>query len=144
MKKGLKIAFLLYMAMLLYFLLFSERSVDVAKGYNLIPFAEIRRYLHYGNVLGARLVILNLVGNVAGFMPLGFFVPTLKGTFQKLWRTTLLVAGFSLTMEGIQYVTRLGCFDVDDIILNTLGGILGYCLWKIFPKVRLYDEKKTK
>lgn len=42
---------------------------------------------------------------------------------------------FTLTIEVIQYITKLGVFDVDDIIMNTLGGIIGYCIYYVAAKL---------
>ncbi len=63
---------------LAYFLFFSE---DFGRGshlqeeyaYNLVPFKEIRRFIVYWHVVGIRSFLLNIVGNVVGFMPFGFF-----------------------------------------------------------------------
>ena len=80
-RKGIKISgvclFLLYLTGLAYFLFFAEeygRSAAVV-GYNTRPFREILRYLRYWKILGLRTVILNLAGNVIGFMPFGALLP---------------------------------------------------------------------
>ena len=80
-RKGIKISgvclFLLYLTGLVYFLFFAEeygRSAAVV-GYNTRPFREILRYLRYWKILGLRTVILNLAGNVIGFMPFGALLP---------------------------------------------------------------------
>ena len=59
------------------------------------------------------------------------------------WQALLYSAGFTLTIEVIQYITKLGVFDVDDIIMNTLGGIIGYCIYYVAAKLlRRYHAKK--
>ena len=42
----------------------------------------------------------------------------------------------SLTMEVIQLLTKVGCFDVDDMILNTLGAALGYGIYAVCDRIR--------
>ena len=72
------IPFILYMGLLIYFLLFAEafreNAVDEYR-YNLIPFREIMRYIQYHKTIGTGRVLLNLLGNIIGFAPFGFFLP---------------------------------------------------------------------
>lgn len=135
MKKGILVCFLAYIALLIYVLLFAERG-SFADGLNVMPFAEIRRYLTYRDTLGFRLVALNLGGNILGFTPLGFTLPVVLRWFQKWFRTIGICLIFSLSIETIQLITHVGCFDVDDIILNTLGGSIGYMLYFVTAYVR--------
>ncbi|HBG13540.1 MAG TPA: VanZ family protein, partial [Clostridium sp.] len=46
----------------------------------------------------------------------------------------------------IQLIFKVGCFDVDDMILNTLGGILGYIMYKIvqYTRVRIRRKRRAK
>ena len=131
-RKGIKISgvclFLLYLTGLVYFLFFAEeygRSAAVV-GYNTRPFREILRYLRYWKILGLRTVILNLAGNVIGFMPFGALLPIFSRQMRRPWKITLLSFEISAIIEISQLVLQVGCFDVDDMILNTLGGLLGY------------------
>lgn len=64
-------------------------------------------------------------------MPLGFFLPLLFTKFMTFWRTTLVVMGSTLSVELLQYGLKVGSLDVDDIILNTVGGIIGYIVYKV-------------
>lgn len=91
---------------------------------NLIPFATIADYFKFGN---KGISVKNLVGNVVIFIPIGFFLPFLIERFRK--KKVLLLASFvfSLSFETIQLLfPMLGSFDVDDLILNTLGALIGY------------------
>ena len=127
---------ILYVLALIYFLFFSEEYGRVAMEerqyrYNLTPFVEIRRFWVYRRQLGFWAVFTNLFGNVAGFLPFGFMLPMIV----KRMRNGLLIilSGFALsfTVEVIQLITRAGCFDVDDMILNTLGAALGYGIYAV-------------
>ncbi len=131
------ILFLVYLALLFYFLFFAEwydRAPARHTGYsaNLMPFREIGRYWHARARLPGRVVFLNLLGNVIGFLPFGFFLPVID---RRLMRRGVLVillgALLSLCVELIQLITLTGSFDVDDILLNTLGTALGYLLFRI-------------
>lgn len=90
---------------------------------NFIPFKTILPYL-----LGYKGLIIagiNLVGNVALLVPLGFLVPFIYTNMT--WRKSVLmgvIAGFSI--EIMQVILRAGIFDIDDVILNAFGFTLGY------------------
>ncbi len=136
-RKGIKIsgAFLfgLYLIGLVYFLFFAEEygRNEAAVGYNIRPFQEIWRYLRYWRILGIRTVLLNLLGNVIGFMPFGALLPILSREMRKSWKIVLLSFEISAVVEISQLVLQVGCFDVDDILLNTLGGFIGYLVFWI-------------
>ena len=68
-------------------------------------------------------------------MPMGFFVPSLREQHTGLFFTVLTCFSVSLLVEVTQLMTRLGCCDVDDLILNTLGGLLGYLTYLILHKM---------
>lgn len=125
---------MLYMAGLVYFLFLSEDFGHGGTGeysYNIVPFREILRYIRYREVLGTRAVLINLLGNVIGFLPFGALVPLMVRGARRAWRMTLLSLEVSALVEFSQLIFQVGCFDVDDMILNTLGGLLGYLLFRI-------------
>ena len=85
--------------------------------------------------------LINIVGNVVVFMPFGFFVPSLKKwSFVRVVLTGFL---FSLAVETVQLVTKVGTFDVDDLFLNTIGVTLGCIMFCFCRKiVRVVKKKK--
>lgn len=134
-----RLLFVLYMLCVLYFLLVSEgfgRTNGGVYRYNLEPLAEIKRF--YNMLGGTRTykAVLNLFGNIVCFMPFGLFVPYIfkrRISFIKVVFTTFM---FSLCIEVIQLYFMIGIFDVDDLILNTLGGALGYVVYAVLNKIR--------
>lgn len=119
---------------MVYFLFFSEQMGRIPSDtyhYNLKPFAEIQRYLNNIPRIGYFNVILNLAGNVVCFMPLGFVLPIITYRGWGIIKVTLMSFLASLFVEVLQLTSKLGSCDVDDMILNTLGGILGYLLFVI-------------
>ena len=138
-----RVLFALYIAGLVYFLFFAEMldrtGIERSYRYNLIPFREIRRFIVYADLLGPMAVISNLFGNIVIFMPFGFLVPILGRKKLNFWFTSLLSFALSLAVECIQLVTRTGCFDVDDIFLNTIGGMLGYLVYALVQRKRDRD-----
>ena len=129
------VLFLFYFALLIYFALVSEnlgRTVTRTEyRYNLELFAEIRRFYVYREVVGSGWAFLNILGNVICFMPFGFLVPMAKKKQASLWEIGGYAFLTSLVIELSQLVLKIGVFDVDDLLLNTLGGVLGYCLYRI-------------
>ena len=126
------VLFAAYLILLFYFLFFSEglgrASTETEYRYNLTLFREIKRFIEYRHVLGYQAVFLNVVGNVIAFMPFGFLLPPLMHYKTNWLVTTIWAFLFSLFVETIQLFFRLGSFDVDDMLLNTIGGLLGYII----------------
>ena len=98
-------------------------------GNNFTPFKEMFRY-----TLGSNLFIKNVIGNMVMFMPYGFFT----GYFLKINKVSvvlLLSMLVSTSIEIIQgYIGRV--FDIDDIILNVIGSIIGFLIYKLFNKIK--------
>ena len=84
----------------------------------------------------------NLGGNLLGFVPLGILLPLLFRRFNSLFSVTALVFVVSLSYELIQLCTGLGIFDVDDLILNTAGGVIGFAAH--FCATIIYRQPLTK
>ena len=111
---------ILYILLLYYLLLSTEGA---SSGINWIPFREMTRYS-----IGSKSFMYNVLGNILLFIPFGFFLSdTIKANKASgIFICTVII---SLTAEIIQY--RIGrAFDVDDIILNTFGSLLGYWSYK--------------
>jgi glycopeptide antibiotics resistance protein len=71
------------------------------------------------------------LGNLIWFVPFGILYPLLTG---KGARTIFYCFLLSLLIETLQYVFGTGVSEVEDLILNTLGGAIGYGIFKIFEK----------
>ena len=133
------LCFAAYLGFLLYLVFFAEQfgraDSDRIYQYNLIPFREIGRYLRHFRALGIYAVI-NLAGNVAVFVPFGLYLPVLAAPARKVWNLIFYTFLFSLMIETVQLFWRVGSFDVDDLILNTLGGIAGFIVYYIVNTIR--------
>jgi glycopeptide antibiotics resistance protein len=88
----------------------------------LVPFATIVGDWRSG---GYPLAV-NLLGNVAAFVPLGVLLPTALGVRASAWRVVAAGAALSGSIELAQYASGRRVADVDDLILNTAGTLLGY------------------
>ncbi len=134
------VLFLLYLGGLTYFMFFSEElgrtDLSVGYRYNLRPFREIERCIRHWDVLGPVNAGMNLLGNMIAFMPFGFILPMLCLSNRRWYIVTALSLLCSLMIESLQLVTRRGSFDVDDLMLNTLGGLLGYFCFLLAAGIR--------
>lgn len=132
------ILLVLYLVLLVYSLLFARffgrDEAFSCYRYNLIPLREIVRFYTCWKQVGALSAFLNLAGNLAGFIPLGFLLPAVSRRMNSWVR--ILKTGFFLTLilEILQLVLRAGIFDVDDILLNTLGALVGYQIYWLFGR----------
>lgn len=94
---------------------------------NLVPFAYM--FSDYENTLL----------NVLLFIPLGFFLPVIWKRYRSFFRTAVFGLSFSLTIELLQLFTRRAT-DINDLMTNTAGTVLGWCLGRIllilFPSIR--------
>ena len=149
-KKGkrqalLRLGFLLYCALMLW-LLFDRTKPEAVEDYwglmaqnvNLRPFETIRlywelltipEYARYRNH-----AIVNLLGNIVMFVPLGAFLPALWKRMRKLWKTLLVTALLIAAVEIAQLLLLVGSCDVDDLILNVIGAGIGYGIYRLIKK----------
>lgn len=144
-----KLMFGVYIICLTYFLFFAESTGRNFESrtyhYNLELFKEINRFIRYRHILGKGAVFLNLVGNVAAFLPFGFFLPILHPKCRSFLYTVFFSFEFSLVVETIQLVSKVGSFDVDDLLLNTIGGGLGCLIFLGMNRIRRrYGTKEKK
>lgn len=109
---------------------------------NTVPFHTIRIYkkgLERNNTSAE----YNIWGNLLGFIPFGLLLPLAFPWFRHLFK--MLLAGFmvSLGYETTQLLTGLGIWDVDDLLLNTAGVLIGFIVFFIGHFLfRLLAEKK--
>lgn len=123
--------FSIYVVLLLFLVFGADRIANEDYHYNLVLFSEIKRFVKYRDVVGYPTFFANVFGNFLVFVPFGFLLPMLGKYKYNLVLTTLLTFEFSLIIEVVQLFTRLGSFDVDDLLLNTLGGCAGYVTYRL-------------
>jgi glycopeptide antibiotics resistance protein len=101
---------------------------------NFVPFKTIVPLLTgQGNQL---IAMVNLFGNIIPFMPIGLLAPRIVRSFS--WQKALVLGlATGLTFEGMEVVFRVGIFDIDDVILNAFGVMVGYGVFVMFkPRVQ--------
>lgn len=132
---SLFILYIMIAATLLFFSPYRQAAYEMNSAgehpYNLVPFKTIYDYIRASSHINTNIWVSNLFGNVLAFLPLGFFLPLFFKRMKSFLRSIVTVFLVTSAVEGIQFVTRVGSFDVDDIILNTAGGAIGYALFWI-------------
>jgi len=123
------VALILYSGLLIYWMFFSfGRTVQSEYSYNLIPFKTILGYFNK-NVEPYEFII-NIFGNIGVFIPFGILFPIIFNLTQK--KGNILFIVLITTLEILQLITKRGCCDVDDVILNTLGFNIGYFIYVVY------------
>ena len=135
------LSFVIYLSAVVYLLFFSRMDTPISlwnmvgrldpdsiPNVNLVPFGTILCYLSClipGNAY-AQVALCNLFGNFLIFLPMGFYLPLLTRHSRSAGNFALRMFLVTFSVEFIQLLTGLGTFDVDDMILNMAGGLLGY------------------
>ena len=124
-KELFMLAFLIYAMLLFYVVTFQDVNYGTN---NFIPFKEILRYK-----VGSKVFIRNILGNILLFVPFGLFVSHYIKN-KKMYPILLISVLVSCSIEFAQ--TKIGrTADIDDVILNTLGGVIGYFIYKFSGKL---------
>lgn len=140
-KTAIRILFVAYcvlMVQLLFFRFPSSCAMPywqiIRENINIIPFAtirdQIRIILHGTNRIMVQYAYLNLFENIIAFIPFGIFLPLLGDKTKKPGRTLFMSFAVFLAVEVVQLFSLTGRADVDDVLLNLLGCLFGYCLWR--------------
>ena len=140
-RRVMSLCLILYTGLMLWLLFIRYRNIQVTDycaqvsgRINLIPFSSTGSMLltlwrnPRPDVLWV--VIYNLGGNIVMFLPLGFLLPELWTKFRGFWHCIGAVAVIMACVELIQLFTLRGFCEVDDVMLNALGGAIGFGIWK--------------
>ncbi|WP_237562888.1 VanZ family protein [Bacillus dakarensis] len=121
----------LYLSGLLILLFFRPNGSNYGS-VNLIPFETIYFYLS-GNV-GFLIAFYNLSANIGLFIPFGLYYRYIKQPASM--KELLIITIFTIsTIEGLQFFTKRGSLDIDDLLLNVVGVWIGYLVQPVFQKV---------
>lgn len=126
-KEFLNLIFVIYVLIL--FQLLTDTEMNQTAGLNIVPFTEIFRYK-----IGSPLFFSNVLGNILIFVPFGYFV---SGYIKATKTSHILFISIisSLTVELVQL--QIGrSFDIDDILLNVVGAIIGFLVFIAFGAIK--------
>ena len=116
---------------LLFFLLFRKKAAGSFQSVN---------YLFSDDMVSRAFALSNLLGNIAIFIPIGVYLPLLIRR-KSIFVNTVCVALISAVVEVLQYIFAVGSADIDDVILNTVGGLIGVSLFRVM-ELLLKDQTK--
>lgn len=134
----LLVIFAAYSALMIWELFWGPYRVTPPPGSaNLIPFSTILPQLLGYRELGLHLWVINLIGNVGAFVPLGFFLAYFVPRLRRMASLVTVAVVIVLTAELLQLGTNVGIFDIDDVILNAFGCYLGYLVFRRLDGRRL-------
>ena len=100
--------------------------------YNFIPFRNMSRQI---SSITQWWALINLLGNIIPFIPFGFLLPITYKKFSSAIKVLSIGLASILLIEIFQFFTKLGFFDVDDIILNMIGIVCGYLMLLIINRI---------
>ncbi|HHD2753207.1 TPA: VanZ family protein [Clostridium perfringens] len=118
--------------------LFSSNR-EYIRSTNVIPFHTIYSYLSGTLNVSKIIVASNIFGNIILFVPLGIYLQLLKKN--KIWINTMIVFFIALFVEMFQFIFGFGAADIDDVILNCLGGLIGILIYRGLCKFLKSEEK---
>lgn len=125
-KFSMSIVFIYYVILLFNMVIFAR--YDSVYGYNFIPFKSIYGALKSGNLY---FMIINILGNLLVFMPLEYFIINLFKV-KKFSLNFMLSFVLILIIEILQFVFKVGVFDIDDILLSVLGMMIFFVIYNKF------------
>ena len=130
--------FFIYFLMLVNLTLFKYGELildfDIRLYINYIPFVETIK-MFTNEFSDIHIALYNVIGNILLFIPLGFCIPLFFSNKNKLSKVILYGFTASLTIEVLQIFTPFNTTDIDDIIFNTFGAILGFIIFNISYKI---------
>lgn len=127
-----QLLFLGYSTVLIWELFLGKyRSHGGPRRFNLAPLKTITGYIENYKSFGVSIILINLAGNIVAFMPLGFLLPLIFKRTSRLTVITQITLLTSITAEIFQYIFNVGGLDIDDVLLNTIGGVLGYLIYSL-------------
>ncbi len=110
---------------------------------NLYGYANLHLFSSYKEAYNNMQISLfrNIILNILLFIPLGFLLPFYSDKLKKGYKIILIGFIFTLIIEIIQYITKIGIFEIDDILNNIIGTLIGYCIFKIYYNLKNKSKK---
>ncbi|SCJ60757.1 Predicted integral membrane protein [uncultured Clostridium sp.] len=127
--------FFIYFLMIIYFTFFKggilHLDLQMRSYANIIPLVETIK-MFQNNFMGLGNSLYNVLGNILLFFPFGFAIPLLFENHNKLFKVTLYGFIASFSIELLQYLTCTNFTDIDDVIFNTVGTLIGFLIFNLF------------
>lgn len=130
-----------YLFILTYSLFFKYYDLGTWSNVNVIPFKTIIPYLTGTVIANSNVMVINLVANILLIIPMGFYASILH-KHHLLYSISALLT-IPLLIEMIQHLTRTEIADIDDLILNFIGGLLGMLIHHVLEKLYQHIHKNA-
>lgn len=115
---------------------FSFDYLPYIRSINLIPFGE-------SVIVNGKIYFGEIINNLIVFIPVGLYMGMIWKD-KKILKKVVPILSLTLIFECLQYILHVGATDITDIIMNTLGGVIGIlvinCLYKIFKNNEKVDK----
>lgn len=140
--------FIVYMAVLFYLVFMADaygrtnQEILRYQNMNFKPFRTIVRYTSAWGAVEPMVIITNIYGNILAFLPFGLLGPLVLRRLRKFRAVFFYSFLLSLIIELVQGYLGVGVMDVDDLILNVLGGVIGYGCYSIFFRLFIKKQKQ--
>lgn len=102
---------------------------------SIIPFKNTFEYINGSNNFNLDIIMNNTIGNILIFLPLGIFLPILFKKYNVLSKVFISSIILSFLIEILQFILQIGQFDIDDILLNSIGTVIGFFIIKTIIKI---------
>jgi glycopeptide antibiotics resistance protein len=144
-QSGFFVYFFMVLTLTGYFLLFREvtergwwhhvvHRVSIREHVNLQPFLMFKQF---------RLYSKQVLGNAVMLLPLGIFIPLLWPRLSNFFIVFFICLGVTVGIELMQLITNYRSSDIDDVILNTAGAVVGYILFALVRFIFVPRKRKT-
>ena len=119
---------------------FKDRISSGAWGVNLVPFRTIRNYVKYSGFLHT---MINIFGNIIIFVPFGILLAEIFPKTRNILKILGITFATSFFVEFIQFFIGRSV-DIDDLILNLLGSVIGYFIWKKILRFKFAKKNRRR
>lgn len=119
---------------------FKDRISSGAWGVNLVPFRTIRNYIKYSGFLHT---MINIFGNIIIFVPFGILLAEIFPKTRNILKMLGITFATSFFVEFIQFFIGRSV-DIDDLILNLLGSVIGYFIWKKILRFKFAKKNRRR
>lgn len=138
LKSFFKVLLVIYLAIVFYITLFSREPGE--KRIDMVPFRSYYLLIEENNSFYFTQILYNILMTV----PFGFLLPFIYKKMRSVFVVGLMGFLFSLSIETVQYITRRGLFEFDDLFNNTVGTVAGYIIFYIIQSILItfIDRKR--
>lgn len=143
------VIFIIYIGIMVKLLVVQSSPRGIIESMKMATIPEVERRIKQGNYIPLNTISKYIIGdenntqdinkiarNLILYIPLGFFIPILIKTNRDFSNLAMAVITFSVTFALVKIIGGFGVFNIDELILNTLGGIIGFIIYAI--GARLY------